>query len=264
MGGVVFPPCYLTWGQTVVEVMKVMGPPSEGPRMHCCTQRPTCRRPPQTHTSTGGSWTLRASLGASPVWSMPLSPGSWCTQGSVVPSKCLFPSLCKFWRLYGGVNGDLLQEGLCQTQVCCTQSPCPWGSPLLTCTSTGDLKHSSGSVSVGSLGPSAQKLCLSPLSFSGGWGVWFKTWFCLSYLLAGASPLPLDVGYLLKVTPAPGSHCSSTTQPIKTILKKKKCKNTKWLSEEALQIAVNRIERQRRKGKIYSFQCRVPENSKER
>ena len=29
---------------------------------------------------------------------------------------------------------------------------------------------------------------------------------------------------------------------IKTILKKKKCKKAKWLSEEALQIAVNRRE----------------------
>ena len=29
---------------------------------------------------------------------------------------------------------------------------------------------------------------------------------------------------------------------IKTIPKKKKCKKAKWLSEEALQIAVNRIE----------------------
>ena len=29
---------------------------------------------------------------------------------------------------------------------------------------------------------------------------------------------------------------------IKTIPKKKKCKKTKWLSEEALQIAENRIE----------------------
>ena len=26
--------------------------------------------------------------------------------------------LCKFWQLYGGVNGDLLQEGLCHTKVC--------------------------------------------------------------------------------------------------------------------------------------------------
>ena len=55
-----------------------------------------------------------------------------------VPSKSLFPVLCKFWWLYGGVNGDLLQESLCHTQVCCTQNPCPCGSPLLTYTSTGD------------------------------------------------------------------------------------------------------------------------------
>ena len=37
---------------------------------------------------------------------------------------------------------------------------------------------------------------------------------------------------------------------IKIIPKEKKCKKAKWLSEEALQIAVNRNERQRRKGKI--------------
>ena len=37
---------------------------------------------------------------------------------------------------------------------------------------------------------------------------------------------------------------------IKTIPKKKKCKKVKWLSEEALQIAVKRSEKQRRKGKI--------------
>ena len=53
------------------------------------------------------------------------------------PRVC-FPVLCKFWQLCGGVNGDLLQEGLCHTQVYCTQSPCPCGSPLLTCTSTRD------------------------------------------------------------------------------------------------------------------------------
>ena len=37
---------------------------------------------------------------------------------------------------------------------------------------------------------------------------------------------------------------------IKTIPKKKKCKKAKWLSEEALQIAKKRSEKQRRKGKI--------------
>ena len=51
---------------------------------------------------------------------------------------------------------------------------------------------------------------------------------------------------------------------IKTIPKKKKCKKTKWLSEEALQIAEKRLKRQRRKGKICPFECRVPKNRKER
>ena len=50
----------------------------------------------------------------------------------------------------------------------------------------------------------------------------------------------------------------------KTNLKKKKCKKTKWLSEEALQIAKKRSESQRRKGKIYPSECRIPKNSKER
>ena len=51
---------------------------------------------------------------------------------------------------------------------------------------------------------------------------------------------------------------------IKTIPKIKKCKKAKWLSEEALQIAEKSSKRQRRKGKIYPFECRVPKNSKER
>ena len=50
----------------------------------------------------------------------------------------------------------------------------------------------------------------------------------------------------------------------KTTPKKKKCKKAKWLCEEALQIAVKRREKQRRKGKIYPLECRVPKNSKER
>ena len=53
---------------------------------------------------------------------------------------------------------------------------------------------------------------------------------------------------------------------IKMIPKKKKCKKAKWLSEEALQIAEKkkRSKRQRRKGKIYPSECRVPKNTKER
>ena len=53
---------------------------------------------------------------------------------------------------------------------------------------------------------------------------------------------------------------------IKTIPMEKKCKKAKWLSEEALQIACEkkRSKKQKRKGKIYPFECRVPKNSKER
>ena len=52
---------------------------------------------------------------------------------------------------------------------------------------------------------------------------------------------------------------------IKTIPKKKKCKKTKWLSEEALQITEKREAKSKgEKGKLYSFECRVPKNSKER
>ena len=52
---------------------------------------------------------------------------------------------------------------------------------------------------------------------------------------------------------------------IKTIPMENKCKRAKWLSEEALQIAVERreVKSKWRKGKI-PFKCRVPKNSKER
>ena len=77
------------------------------------------------------------SLGQSLVRSLLLSPGSWWAQGFVCAiQESVSPVLCKFWHLYGGVNSS--QEGLCHTQVYCTQSPCPCGRPLLTCKSTGD------------------------------------------------------------------------------------------------------------------------------
>ena len=52
---------------------------------------------------------------------------------------------------------------------------------------------------------------------------------------------------------------------IKTIPKKKKCKKARWLSEEALQIAVKRREAKSKGDKErYPFECRVSKNSKER
>ena len=52
---------------------------------------------------------------------------------------------------------------------------------------------------------------------------------------------------------------------INTIPKKKKCKKAKWLPEEAFTNSCEkkRSKKQRRKGKVYPFECRVPKNSKE-
>ena len=52
---------------------------------------------------------------------------------------------------------------------------------------------------------------------------------------------------------------------IKTILKRKNCKQAKWFSEEGLQIAEKRREAKGKGEKErYPSECRVPKKSKER
>ena len=141
------------------------------PCMHCLTQcpRPCSRPPPET---PGHS---QASLGQSLVGSLLLSPGSWCTEAFVCAlQESVSPVLCKFCgvELYGGVNVDLLQEGLCHNQVRCIKSPCP----LQQATADPYLlrRHSKPCL--------AQflwchlvcaRFCLSSSSISAGYGVWF-------------------------------------------------------------------------------------------
>ena len=48
----------------------------------------------------------------------------------------------------------------------------------------------------------------------------------------------------------------------KTILKKKKCRKGKWLSEKALQIAEKKKEKQGRKGEIYQLNAEFQRRSK--
>ena len=134
-----FPPCYslgLIYGGGNEDNGDLL---QKVPCWHCCTQCPQpCSRPPPTHASTGDSWTLTGKSGS--VSCGVTAPFSWVlvhTRFCLCPPRVCFPVLCKFWRLYGGINGDLLQKGLCHTQIYCTQSPCPCGSPLLT-SSTGD------------------------------------------------------------------------------------------------------------------------------
>ena len=116
----------------------------------------------------------QASLGQSPVGSLLLSPGSWCIQGSVC---ALQEPVSQSHVSSGGSMVKIMvmssKRGLCHTPVCCTRSPCPCGSPLLTCTSTGDAQTLFCLSLLGSLSPGGHKVCSSPLSVSGRYGVWF-------------------------------------------------------------------------------------------
>ena len=209
--------------------------------MFCYIQCPQpCSKPLLAHSSSGDSWTLTGKSGS--VSCGVIAPFSWvlvCTRFCLCPPRVCFEGLCKSWQLYGGVNGDLLQEGLCHTQVCCTQSPCPCGSPLLTHTSSGDTQA---------------QFCLSLCGVSGSWcakGLFepsehlWQVWdlilnvilhplqSCWGFSFApgcGISPhshsstccltgvsLTLDVGYLLMATAPDLGHAATPPAPIPSL-----------------------------------------------
>ena len=101
----------------------------------------------------------------------------------------------------------------CVTLVCCTQSPWPCSRPQLTCTSTGDtqtFKGSSGSVSVGSLGPCEQKILFEPSE--GLWWVWslILNVICPSTIFQGLF-LWCEVSFFGGIQHSPVNSCSSVS-----------------------------------------------------
>ena len=87
--------------------------------------------PGDSQTHTGKSGTVSCGVTAPFSWDL-------VHKFLLCPPRDYFWVLCDFWELCGGVSCGLLQEGLCHTQVGCTQSPCPCSRPLLTLTSAGD------------------------------------------------------------------------------------------------------------------------------
>ena len=91
------------WGQTMVEVIKIMV--TSFKRSHAC---PATLNAPSTAAGhhqpmplSESPGHLLASLGQFLVESLLLYPGSWCTQGSVCAYlESVSPVLCKFWWLY--------------------------------------------------------------------------------------------------------------------------------------------------------------------
>ena len=104
-GWAVFSPCYLTWGQTMMEIMKIML--TSFKRSNACTATLSAPNP-----AAGHCWPMppletpvhsQACLGQSLVVSRLLSLGPGAHNILFVVSKGLFPVLCKFWWLYGGL-----------------------------------------------------------------------------------------------------------------------------------------------------------------
>ena len=90
------PSLLFTWGQTMVEVMKIMVTSFKRSHAHAATlsaPNPAAdhHQPTSLLETPGHSWT---SLGQSLVGSLLLSPVSWCTQGSVCALQGLFSQSC--------------------------------------------------------------------------------------------------------------------------------------------------------------------------
>ena len=127
------PSLLFIWGQTMVDVMKIMVTFLK--RSHTCAAT-VCDPSPAAghHQPTPSPETpghhRQVSCGVAVPSSLVL-----VHKALLCPPRVYFPVLCKFWQLCGRVNGDILQEGLCHPH---TQSPCPCGRPLPTRSCTGD------------------------------------------------------------------------------------------------------------------------------
>ena len=132
-----------------------------------------------THASAGDSWTLigkSGSVSCGVIAPLLLGPGVY--KVLFVPSKSLLPQSCESFG--GSIVGLMVtssKRAYAITQVCCIQSSCPCGRPLLTHTST--LKGRSGLVSVGP--PAVHKILFEPSEHL--WWVWGLVLNAISPLL---------------------------------------------------------------------------------
>ena len=163
------PSLLLPPSQTVVEVMKIMV--TSFKRSHECTATLSAH-----NLAAGHHWPTPLPETPGQVWVsllwghcfFLLGPGA---QGLLCPLSVYFPVLCKLWQLYSG-----LMVTPSKRANAIPKSAAPRAPAAVHCWPTSPqemLKQSSVSVSVGSLGLGAHKVCLSPLSISGGNGIWF-------------------------------------------------------------------------------------------
>ena len=172
------------------------------PCKHCYTQCPQpCSRSPLTHTSAGVSWTLTASLGQSLVGSCSPLLGPGMHKVLFVPLKSLSPQSCV--SSGGSAVGLMLTSSkrACATPGQLHPEPLPLPQSLLTPTSSGDTQTQFCLSLCGVSEPWCAQGMLEPSEHL--WQVQGLILNMISSLLMSCwgSPLSLDVGHLLKVTP---------------------------------------------------------------
>ena len=162
-------------GQTIVEVMKIMATSFK----MSCAHTATLSAP---SPAAGHHWPMppldtpghsRASLGQSLVGSLLLSPGPWCTRFSLCPPRVCSQSCVSSGSSLVGLMATSTKRANAIPRSAVPRAPAPVAVHCWPVPPQETLKHSFVSVSVGYLGPSVHKVCLSPLSISGGNGVWF-------------------------------------------------------------------------------------------
>ena len=170
MGGAVFPPCYLpgpNYGGGNEDTGDLL---QKVPCMHCYTQCPQpCSRPLLTHASVGDSWTSGKSGSVSCGVTAPFS---WVL---VHQRLCLCPPrVCiTSGSSMVGLMATSSKRAYATPRSAAPRAPVPGTDHRQPVPPQETLKHSSGSVSVGSLGPGAHNVCLNPLNFSGWYEVLF-------------------------------------------------------------------------------------------
>ena len=159
MGRAAFPPCCLTWDPTMVEMMKIRRPPSKGP-VHALPNSV----PPTLQQTTANPRLCQRLLDTDrQVWlsflwshcSFLLGPGAY--KVLFVPSKSLFPQSCVS---SGGSTGGLMaissKRAYAIPRSAAPRAPAPAAVHCWPVLLQETLKHSSGSVSLGSLGSGMQ------------------------------------------------------------------------------------------------------------
>ena len=160
------PSLLFTWGQTMVQVMKIMVTSLE--RSQACTAALSAPSPAAGHhrptppLETPGH--PQASPLQSPVGSLLFSPGSWCTRFCCALQESISQSCVSSGS---SVVGLMVTSSKRTYAIPTSRAPVPVSDHCRPIPPQQMLKHRSVLVSVGSLGPGVHNVCLSLLSISG-------------------------------------------------------------------------------------------------